>query len=120
MPRRGGGGGAHRFRNYSKKKKTISFLRASLIRLVGEVDDNCFEEYICLSLTTIFILTMMTLLTMMTILSLMIIITMMTLVTMTQRKHRGNMRTAQENNVEILKWLLICSEDLRGFVRKVR
>ena len=40
---------------------------------------------------------------------------MMTLVTMTQRKQRGDMRTATENSVEILKWLLICSQDLRGF-----
>ena len=39
---------------------------------------------------------------------------------LTQRKQRGNMRTAKENSVEILKWLLICSQDLRGFVRKVR
>ena len=34
--------------------------------------------------------------------------------------HRGNMRTVKENSVEILKWLQICSQDLRGFVRKVR
>ena len=47
-------------------------------------------------------------------------ITMMTLVTKTQRKQRDNMRTGKENSVEILKWLLICSQDLRGFVRKVR
>ena len=45
---------------------------------------------------------------------------MMTLVTMTQRKQRGNMRTAKEKSVKILKWLLICSQDLRGFVGKVR
>ena len=64
--------------------------------------------------------TIMTISTMMTIASLMIIITMMTLVTMTQRKQRVNMRIAKENSVEILKWLLICSQDLRGFVRKVR
>ena len=53
----------------------------------------------CLSSTMIIILTMMT----KTILSLMIIITMMTLVTTTQRKQRGNVRTAKENSVEILK-----------------
>ena len=46
--------------------------------------------------------TIMTISTMMTIFSLMIIITVMTLVTMTQRKQRGNMRTAKENSVEIL------------------
>ena len=39
---------------------------------------------------------------------------------LTQRKQCGNKRTAKENSVEILKWLLICSPDLRGFVRKVR
>ena len=37
-----------------------------------------------------------------------------------QRKQRGNMRTAKENSLEILKWLLICSQDLRGSMRKVR
>ena len=58
--------------------------------------------------------------TMMTILTLMIIITMITLVTLTQREQRGNTRTAKENSVEILKWQLICSQDLKGFVRKVR
>ena len=33
---------------------------------------------------------------------------------LTQRKQRDNMRIAhcQENSVEILKWLLICSQDL--------
>ena len=30
------------------------------------------------------------------------------------------MNKAKENSVEIMKWLLICSRDLRGFVRKVR
>ena len=39
---------------------------------------------------------------------------------LTQRKQSGNMRTAKENSVEILIWLLICSQDLRGCVRKVR
>ena len=39
---------------------------------------------------------------------------------LTQRKQRGNMRTAKEKGVVILKWLLICSQDLRGFVGKVR
>ena len=39
---------------------------------------------------------------------------------LTQRKQCENKRTAKENSVEILKWLLICSQDLRGFVRKVR
>ena len=38
---------------------------------------------------------------------------------LTQRKQRGNKHTAKEISVEILKWLLICSQDLRGFVRKV-
>ena len=32
----------------------------------------------------------------------------------------AQLHTAKENSVEILKWLLICSQDLRGFVRKVR
>ena len=44
----------------------------------------------------------------------------MTLFTITQRKQCGNMHTAKENSVEILKWLLICSQALRVFVRKVR
>ena len=70
--------------------------------------------------TMMTITTMMTISTMMTIFSLMIIITMMILVTMTQRKLLSNMRSANENSVEILKWLFICSQDLRGFVREVR
>ena len=39
---------------------------------------------------------------------------------LSQRKQRSNMCTAKENSAEILKWLLICSQDLRGFVKKVR
>ena len=39
---------------------------------------------------------------------------------MTQRKQLDNMRSAKENSVEIRKWLLICFQDLRGFMRKVR
>ena len=31
----------------------------------------------------------------------------------------AQLHTAKENSVEILKWLLICSQDLRSFVRKV-
>ena len=73
----------------------LQFLRC-FEQVTWKVKFTCLS---CLSSTMIIILTMMT----KTILSLMIIITMMTLVTTTQRKQRGNVRTAKENSVEILK-----------------
>ena len=77
-------------------------------------------------LTATTIMTTMTTISTMTTMSMMIMVTMRKLEVvhkevggctqgswrLSQRKQRGNMCTAKECSVELLKWLLICSQDL--------